>query len=59
MSKEKKERKFDSELQDFLDLDIVPAGKRKNNTTKKSPQKMEPVDNKLDVVTKLIDFLKE
>ncbi len=60
MSKEKKERKFESVSQDFFDLELIPSGKR----TQKSKQEKEeiaikPVENQLDVVSKLIQFLKD
>lgn len=60
MSKEKKERKFESASQDFFDLELIPSG----NRTQKSKQGIEeksikPVENQLDVISKLIKFLKD
>ena len=61
MSEEtKKERKFESASQDFLDLDLVTT-KKKNQKPDKAHQgpQIKPVDNQFDIVNKLINFLKD
>lgn len=60
MSKEKKERKFESASHDFFDLALIST----NDRAQKSKQEQEeinfkPVENQLDVISKLIKFLKD
>ncbi len=60
MSKKEKERKFESTSQDFFGLEVIPT--RKNSPPSKQIQKqttIKPIENQLDVVFKLIKFLKD
>ncbi|MAT44918.1 MAG: hypothetical protein CL609_21510 [Anaerolineaceae bacterium] len=60
MSKEKKDRKYESASQDFFDLELIPSNKR-NQKSKLADEEinLKPVENQLDVVSKLIKFLKD
>ena len=60
MSKEKKDRKYESASQDFFDLELIPSNKR-NQKSKLANEEinLKPVENQLDVVSKLIKFLKD
>ncbi len=54
MSKEKKERKFESASQDFFDLELIPSGNRTQKSKQgKEEKSIKPVENQLDVISKL------
>lgn len=60
MKKERKERKFESASQDFFDMELIPTGKRTQKSNKGNEEiTIKPVENQLDVVSKLIKFLKD
>ncbi len=56
----KKDRKFESASQDFLELELVSTRKKKQKSEKEHTGPLvKPVDNQFDIVNKLIKFLKD
>jgi hypothetical protein len=59
MSKENKDRKYESASHDYFDLELIPSNKRNQKSKQdKEENPLKPVENQLDVVSKIIKFLK-